>query len=57
MTLLARLAASRAWKLVAIAYVVKAVLVGGAWLLIPDLRERTTQLVRQVLSMPAEPAR
>jgi len=57
MTLLARLATWKAWKLVAIVSVVKAVLVGGAWLLIPDLPERTAQAFRDVLSRPAAPAR
>lgn len=57
MTTLARLATWKAWKVVAIVYVVKAVLVGGAWLLIPDLPQRTAQALRDVLSKPAEPDR
>lgn len=57
MTPLARLAASKTWKIIAIVYVVKAVLVGGAWLLIPDLPERAAQAIRGALSGPAAPAR
>lgn len=57
MTPLARLAASKTWKIVAIVYVVKAVLVGGAWLLIPDFPERAAQAIRAVLSRPPAPAR
>jgi len=56
MTLLARLGSWRTWRIIAIVYVVKAALVGGAWLLVPDLPERTAQTLRQALSSPAAPA-
>jgi hypothetical protein len=43
-------------KVLAISYVVKTALFGAAWLLIPDLPERTWAMARQTWAWVASPA-
>ena len=46
----------RTFRVVAALYLVKSVLIGLAWLTIPDLPQRTVSFLRQTLqSMPPRP--
>lgn len=42
----------RVVRLVAVSYAVKTLIVGAAWMLIPDLPERALVLVRATFSTP-----
>jgi hypothetical protein len=46
---------ARVLRLVAVTYAVKTLLLGVAWMLIPDLPERASTLVRSTFSTPSAP--
>jgi len=45
----------RTWKVIALGYVVKTVLLGIAWLLVPDLPARSLDLARRTWTWAAGP--
>jgi hypothetical protein len=43
-------------KILALGYLIKALLVGAAWILVPDLPQRAVALVRALTQAAAEPS-